>query len=228
VSDWYLGEFGPDFAALERTSLALGISLSWSISAGIISETSNSSAFWRLDQSMARGDHLFVYCIGYSHHGLDLGNGNVIHFDSGPWRKLVSHSTDAPPTIRETTMGEFARGKEVFVRLYDLTDDPESVATRAMSRLGEEGYELFNNNCEHFAVWCKTGFSVSTQVESVKDAAQPLSKGLATAAVLVRSARHLPTRAKPIAYGAALAITAGAFTARYLENRLRNFVRGES
>jgi hypothetical protein len=177
---------------------------------------------------MARGDHLFVYCFGYSHHGIDLGNGNVIHFDSGPWRKLVSHNTDAPPTIRETTMHQFARGREVQVRLYHLLDDPEIVIERAKRRLGEEGYEMFNNNCEHFAVWCKTGSAESTQVEAVKDAAKPLGKGIATAAVLMRSARHLPTRAKPIAYSAALAITAGAFAARYLENRLRNFVRGES
>ena len=177
---------------------------------------------------MARGDHLFIYCFGYSHHGIDLGNGNVIHFDAGPWRKLVSHSTDAPPTIRESSFEQFARGREVQLRLYDLLDDPEVVVRRAKSRLGEEGYELFNNNCEHFAVWCKTGQAHSTQVDSVKDAAKPLGKGLATAAVLMRSARHLPTRARPVAYGAALAITAGAFATRYFENRLRNFVRRES
>jgi hypothetical protein len=177
---------------------------------------------------MARGDHLFVYCFGYSHHGIDLGNGNVIHFDAGPWRKLVSHATDVPPTIRETTLNKFARGRDLQVRLYHVFDDPEAVVKRAQSRLGQEGYELFNNNCEHFAVWCKTGNSESTQVEAIKDAARPLGKGLTTAAILVRSARHLPTRAKPFAYSAALAITAGAFATRYLENRLRNFVRGES
>ncbi|GAF83198.1 unnamed protein product [marine sediment metagenome] len=177
---------------------------------------------------MARGDHLFTYCLGYSHHGIDLGNGNVIHFDSGPWQKLMSQSTDVPPRIRETPMKAFARNREILVRVYDLADDPEVAIARATSRLHEEGYELFNNNCEHFAVWCKTGQAESTQVESVKDAARPLGRGLATAAILVRSARHLPTRSRPIAYGAALAVTAGVFAGRYLENRLRNFVRGES
>ena len=38
---------------------------------------------------MAKGDHLFVYCGGYSHHGIDVGDGNVIHFDSTPFRKFV-------------------------------------------------------------------------------------------------------------------------------------------
>ena len=38
---------------------------------------------------MARGDHIFVYCLGYSHHGVDCGDGDVIHFDSDPIRKVI-------------------------------------------------------------------------------------------------------------------------------------------
>jgi predicted ATPase len=38
---------------------------------------------------------------------------------------------------------------------------------RARSRLGEDKYNLVFNNCEHFAVWCKTGVSESSQVSSV-------------------------------------------------------------
>jgi hypothetical protein len=34
-----------------------------------------------------------------------------------------------------------------------------------MSRLGESGYNLFGNNCEHFATWCKTGQWESQQVD---------------------------------------------------------------
>ena len=39
---------------------------------------------------------------------------------------------------------------------------------RARSRLGEEAYNLFENNCEHFAIWCKTGVSESYQVSALK------------------------------------------------------------
>ena len=39
------------------------------------------------------------------------------------------------------------------------------VVSRAESRLGENGYNLFGNNCEHFAHWCKTGRHRSAQVE---------------------------------------------------------------
>lgn len=34
-----------------------------------------------------------------------------------------------------------------------------------MRRLGEERYNLMLNNCEHFAVWCKTGQHRSSQVD---------------------------------------------------------------
>ena len=36
-----------------------------------------------------------------------------------------------------------------------------------MERLGEEKYNLVTNNCEHFAMWCKTGESVSGQVKQI-------------------------------------------------------------
>jgi Lecithin retinol acyltransferase len=35
---------------------------------------------------------------------------------------------------------------------------------RALSRVGERGYSLTGNNCEHFATWCATGIAVSQQV----------------------------------------------------------------
>lgn len=43
---------------------------------------------------------------------------------------------------------------------------PEETLARARSRLGEDKYSLALNNCEHFAIWCKTGLSRSFQVDS--------------------------------------------------------------
>ena len=43
---------------------------------------------------------------------------------------------------------------------------PEETVARAESRLGERHYNIATNNCEHFAIWCKTGVSESTQVEN--------------------------------------------------------------
>ena len=44
---------------------------------------------------------------------------------------------------------------------------PEETVARARSRLGETSYNFFTNNCEHFAIWCKTGVSESLQVNGM-------------------------------------------------------------
>ncbi len=51
---------------------------------------------------------------------------------------------------------------------YHLYSGEETVE-RARSRLGEGSYNLALNNCEHFAVWCKTGVKDSSQVNKVLD-----------------------------------------------------------
>jgi hypothetical protein len=44
---------------------------------------------------------------------------------------------------------------------------PKETVERARSRVGENSYNLVTNNCEHFAIWCKTGISESHQVNKV-------------------------------------------------------------
>lgn len=52
---------------------------------------------------------------------------------------------------------------------YHLYSAEETVE-RAESRLGETAYSLAFNNCEHFAIWCKTGLHESKQVDRVLEA----------------------------------------------------------
>ncbi len=49
---------------------------------------------------------------------------------------------------------------------FTLYSEEETVE-RAKARLNEKAYNLVLNNCEHFAIWCKTGLSSSFQVERV-------------------------------------------------------------
>ena len=177
---------------------------------------------------MAKGDHIFVRCRGYSHHGIDVGDGRVVHFDANPWQTLTAAVTRRIPTIRLVSMEEFTGNRQVYVRRYEQADSPDVAAQRALSRVGERGYCVFSNNCEHFAVWCKTGRSHSTQVFDFVDAARPLVNALPTATMVWRYGRRLPLRLRPVAYGAAVALAAGAFAQRYVENRLVRSVRGES
>jgi hypothetical protein len=111
---------------------------------------------------MARGDHLYVDRLGgvYSHHGIDCGDGTVIHYwpDEVPLRS----------SVQRTTLSEFAEGDPVRTRNYAACDPPETVLRRAVSSLGARGFDPLTSNCEHFAVWCKTGRVESSQVRSVE------------------------------------------------------------
>jgi len=109
-----------------------------------------------------RGDHLRVkrWKGVYSHHGIDVGGGRVIHFDGEPLQKFNA-------TIRKVSKRTFADGGVIEVVHHSRCDPPTVVVKRAESKLGERGYNLAFNNCEHFAFWCKTGRKKSRQVRRV-------------------------------------------------------------
>ena len=107
---------------------------------------------------MSRGDHLFVRRRHYTHHGIDCGDGTVIHSSGEPGRRKFG------ARVRRTTMDEFLRGgTAVEIERPDALSADEVVA-RAEASLGNGAYSLVWNNCEHFAHWCQTGRPASTQV----------------------------------------------------------------
>lgn len=110
---------------------------------------------------MAAGDHLYVQCLGFTHHGIDLGDGTIIEY-GGKGSSQMS--------VRRVWMGDFAKRGTVYVKEYlpGTTLSPNRVIGLAWTRLREQRYDLFNNNCEHLAYWCKTGRHVSPQVDVVK------------------------------------------------------------
>lgn len=68
---------------------------------------------------------------------------------------------------RETISAIFAQHKYMYkVKQYNIYS-PEETIERARERLGEAKYNLFFNNCEHFAIWCKTGISESNQIQGL-------------------------------------------------------------
>jgi hypothetical protein len=114
--------------------------------------------------SLRPGDVIYAERVNYRHFGVYTGNGRAVHYTyKGSAAGLRSQ-------IKETPLEKFARGDEIQV----WETEPgapcysrEETVRRARSMIGAKGYNLVFNNCEHFALWCKTGVSKSNQVESV-------------------------------------------------------------
>jgi hypothetical protein len=91
----------------------------------------------------------------YEHYGIYMGNGNVIHRTNNG--------------VQGSTLDEFCKDSPHY--FVEPSSDPEKTARRAVSRFGEEGYDLVSNNCEHFARWCQEGVENSVQVDNLKTGA---------------------------------------------------------
>ena len=131
----------------------------------------------------------------YDHYGIYTGNGGMIHYadPSGDFgTNIVVHRTTLEK-FKEDSEYLFVIDFDKFIKknkvnIFDIITplginvsklliallgssnyriySPEETVRRAESRLGERNYSIAMNNCEHFAVWCKTGVSESTQVEN--------------------------------------------------------------
>lgn len=149
---------------------------------------------------MARGDHIYVKRQRrYTHHGIDCGDGSVIHFvrPRGGVRRVA-----------RTPLHEFMVGSEIRVRTYRRRLTAEETIRNAESRIGSVGYHLLTNNCEHLATWCCTGRPVSTQVRHWLLATQGAVASVVAAQAVGVHVAFLGT------FGATLCATAGRWRRR--------------
>ena len=160
------------------------------------------------DSELRKGDVIGVHRIGgvYDHYGIYTGNSKVIHF-SNEGSDFGSDIRVRRATLSQFKNGadnvfvvDFEAYRDYIENpsLFDLLEEgivgialrklfgneltlysPEETVERAESQLGREGYNIVFNNCEHFAVWCKTGVKESSQVqrfiESIGGRISPMS-----------------------------------------------------
>ena len=132
-----------------------------------------------LDQ-VKSGDHICFNRKFYWHHAIvesvDKLNGEVSVIEYSNAAKQFSRDNSTPPKNpgwAEVVRRNFKLQDDPFnVIKHDRCYDPENVVSRATDRLGERNYRPTTNNCEHFALWCKTGISSSQQVNNITDAFQ--------------------------------------------------------
>lgn len=104
----------------------------------------------------------------YQHYGVYAGYKKIIHYIKG--------DSLFDGIIAETSIEEFCNGDTLYIAeddtLLSIFQDagvaasfygPYETVQRARDEIGKGGYNLLTHNCEHFAIWCKTGLEVSTQ-----------------------------------------------------------------
>ena len=118
-----------------------------------------------------KSDHIRVKRIGglYAHHGVYVSDEEVIHFTGQDddsifdWSKCEVIKTDLSTFLKGGTLEVKEYTDDEFQDLYS----PDQIVIYARSCVGEKGYNLAFNNCEHFANVCTLGRFRSQQVERV-------------------------------------------------------------
>lgn len=117
------------------------------------------------------GDHIRVQRIGglYAHHGIYVSDDEVIHFTGKEDDSILDWSK---PEVISSALDYFLKGGVLEIKEYSDEEfqdlySPEQIVAYARACLGDKGYHLVFNNCEHFANVCTLGRFRSNQVERV-------------------------------------------------------------
>lgn len=80
---------------------------------------------------MAKGDHIYVWRAGYTHHGIDSGNSTIIHYSGEVSQKPCA-------AAKKMILDEFADNAVLYAREYINCNPPDVVIRRAESRLKKQ------------------------------------------------------------------------------------------
>ncbi len=115
------------------------------------------------------GDIIRVKVKFYHHYGIFADTDRVIQFG-------MPDNTGADPETIEVTITDiytFLNGGDLETAVLDRTEQrarysPERSVENALSRVGERGYNILHNNCEHFVNECVFGVSKSDFLENAR------------------------------------------------------------
>jgi hypothetical protein len=125
-------------------------------------------ALWALGKP-EYGDHIRVCRGAYFHHGIYQDDDCVYQFGI-PGEGIETDPKNA--VVCTISLKDFSKGSPIEVRVYtkeekEIKRSPLEIIQYAKDHLGEKGYNLISNNCEHFANRCVFGKSESEQVDNI-------------------------------------------------------------
>ena len=117
------------------------------------------------------------------HYGVYVSDDEVIAFGLNP--ALLVGVPESDVKILSTDIDKFRNGG--YPEFADLSFGEklkrfktEKIIETARSRIGEGGYNIVYNNCEHFAYECIFGKKYSSQTEAAKEAIKEMATGKKT------------------------------------------------
>lgn len=117
------------------------------------------------------GDIIRVRLGSIYHYGIFVSSDEVIAFGLPP----TAENLGDPESIKvlATDIDVFACGRQIEVAELSLRErlsrrSPEKAVALARSRIGEGGYNLIHNNCEHFVNEVVFDRSESSQEQAVR------------------------------------------------------------
>jgi Lecithin retinol acyltransferase len=112
------------------------------------------------DSELPVAAHIVTPRRRYTHHGIYVGDGRVVHYGGVLWGLRRG-------PVEEVSLRQFSQGHPIAHREKGLSRfEKDEVVRRARRRLGEDRYNVFTNNCEHFSEWCVQGEHRSYQVDA--------------------------------------------------------------
>lgn len=125
---------------------------------------------WVLKE-IAVGDMVRVPMGDMFHYGVCVGEDEIIQFGEPilgnpvPKEDIRIMTTD----VASFLSGQFAEVAELDRKEMKKRRSVAETVSYAVGRLGEGGYDILYNNCEHFANECVFGRHISSQVDSVRE-----------------------------------------------------------
>jgi len=116
------------------------------------------------------GDMVRVQTGNIHHYGVYVGEDEVIQFGLAPIARQSLKESEIE--VCSSDVKTFLCGGELETAVMEDTDKrraPEETVALCRTRLGEKGYSIFYNNCEHFAYECVMGEKKSTQMDFVRN-----------------------------------------------------------
>lgn len=116
------------------------------------------------------GDMIRTKVSFYYHYGIFVSEDEVIQFGL-PGDPLKSADKIK---VLSTDIFAFLQGGELEVATMDRSErkrmySPEEIVKRAEERIGEGGYDILHNNCEHFVNECVFGEPSSAFLQNVRE-----------------------------------------------------------